>query len=99
MPPLFGCPFGRQFAVSPVPLLTRINALRAATGLPAVALDRVLSRGCAAHAGYLARNASRLSKPPEELEDEDVALPGFSAEGRTAAKHGVAARGEPLPAL
>src|SRR5439155_20743476 len=80
-------------------VLARINVLRGAVGLAPVALDRGLSRGCTAHAGYLARNASRLPKPPDELQDEDAALPGFSAEGRTAAKHGVAAPGEPLQAV
>jgi uncharacterized protein YkwD len=80
-------------------ILTRINSLRAATGLAAVALDGGLSRGCVVHASYLARNAARLPKPPDELEDEDAALPGFSADGRTAARRGLAASGEPRQAL
>src|SRR5262249_10607604 len=80
-------------------VLARINALRGAVGLAPVALDRGLSRGCTAHAGYLARNASRLPKSPDELQDEDAALPGFSAEGRTAAKRGIVAPGEPVAAL
>src|SRR5262249_39998575 len=40
------------------PLLVRVNALRGAAGLPPVALDRGLSRGCALHARYLARNST-----------------------------------------
>ncbi|MBI1916609.1 MAG: hypothetical protein HYS12_18025 [Planctomycetes bacterium] len=86
--------------VDPAPaVLARVNVLRGAAGLAPVALDRGLCRGCTAHAGYLARNASRLPKSLDELEDEDAALPGFSAEGRVTARRGVAAPGEPLQAL
>src|SRR5262249_2006083 len=76
----------------------QINALRAGVGMAPVGLDRELSHGCEAHARYLARNADRLSKSPDDLDDEDAALPGFSPEGRTAARPGGPAQGEPLEA-
>ncbi len=64
--------------------LQRLNAYRAAAGLPAVTLDPWLSRGCQAHAEYLVRNMPVITAKKRSTNDEDPELPGFSPEGRQA---------------
>jgi uncharacterized protein YkwD len=66
--------------------LKRLNGFRATAGVPEVALDPALSRGCAAHAAYLAQNFDRLRKLGLSTGDESSDLPGFSAEGKSTAK-------------
>ncbi len=67
-------------------VLHRFNAYRTAAGVPAVALDPALSRGCQAHADYLVRNAVVLARSKFRVNDEDPSLPGFSALGQRAAR-------------
>src|SRR5262245_24588073 len=63
----------------------RLNAYRKAAGLAPVEQDADLSKGCQAHARYLAQNIAQLNKGLR-IDDEDPALPGFSEDGRRAAK-------------
>jgi hypothetical protein len=67
-------------------VLARINACRKAAGLEPVAIDPALSRGCAAHAKYLVTNAGHASVRGLGAHDEDPKLPGYSEEGKKAAK-------------
>jgi uncharacterized protein YkwD len=77
-----------------------LNALRAVAGLPPVAADPELCRGCLAHARYVATNSARLGKPGFSPDEEDESLPGFSEDGRRAAAAGILAlENEPLQAL
>jgi uncharacterized protein YkwD len=66
--------------------LDKLNGYRTAAGLPAVTLDPALCQGCQAHARYLARNFDQLRKQGLSTGDESPDLPGFSEEGRAAAK-------------
>jgi uncharacterized protein YkwD len=66
--------------------LAKVNAYRARAGLPAVALDEKLSRGCAAHARYLVINADHPALSGLKAHDEDLSLPGASEEGKKAGK-------------
>jgi hypothetical protein len=67
----------------------RINAHRKAAGLEPVAMDPVLSKGCAAHAEYLAKNAAHPSTQGLGLHSEDPKLPGYTKEGERAGKASV----------
>jgi uncharacterized protein YkwD len=75
-------------------VLQRVNAYRAAAGLPAVSLDAGLSQGCQAHAAYLVRNAAKKLK----VNDEEAELPGFSAIGQRAARQSDILSHAPEPA-
>lgn len=66
--------------------LARLNTYRAEAGQPPVTLDPELSRGCLAHARYLAVNAGHPATVGLGAHDEDPKLPGFSEEGRKAGK-------------
>lgn len=81
------------------PLLARLNAWRAAAGLAPATLDPALSRGCQAHARYVARNAARPEIRGRGLFDEDAALPGFTEAGRETARRALVVQREPLDAL
>ncbi len=63
-------------------VLASINAVRRAAGLAPLKLDDSLVRGCQTHAEYLGRHAG----PGINLNDEDLALPGASPEGRRTAR-------------
>ncbi len=78
-------------------VLTRVNAYRRAAGLPQVELDPSLSKGCAAHAGYIARNAGHPALQGDGILNEDPALPGYTAEGFAAARGGDVCTGLPDP--
>jgi uncharacterized protein YkwD len=80
-------------------IVDAINAHRAKANLGPVFLEGSLSRGCQAHARYLARNAARLSGDGANLQDEDAKLPGFSAEGRISARTAAIAADEPLTTI
>src|SRR5262249_54055964 len=67
-------------------VLERVNAYRAAAGVPLVTLDTGLAQGCQAHADYLVRNATAPAKKKYPPNDEDPQLPGFSASGPRAAR-------------
>jgi uncharacterized protein YkwD len=64
----------------------RLNVYRKTAGLPAVTLDAALSKGCQDHAQYLVRNAALLAKKKLLTNDEDPDLPGYTAEGKRAAR-------------
>ncbi|HEV3259871.1 MAG TPA: CAP domain-containing protein, partial [Gemmataceae bacterium] len=66
--------------------VARINAYRRVAGLRPVALDGALFRGCAAHARYIALNFDPRNPQRLNLRDEDPRLPGYSDQGRAAAR-------------
>lgn len=66
-------------------VLTRINDLRKQAGLGAVRLDEAKSRGCLAHAAYLARHLDRT--PNVRLDQENPDLEGYSEEGNETARY------------
>ncbi len=66
--------------------LAKVNAYRKNAGLPPVALDDKLSKGCLAHARYLVINADHKAVLGLGAHDEDLSLPGASEEGRLAGK-------------
>jgi uncharacterized protein YkwD len=66
--------------------LDKLNAARAAAGLSPVALDPALAKGCLAHARYLSQNFEQMSKQGQPTNDEVPAMPGFSEEGKAAAR-------------
>ncbi len=80
-------------------LLRRLNAQRVLAGAGEVRADAELSRGCVAHARYLARHLGDKVPDAESVRAEDPALPGFSEEGRRAAQASLLALSEPREAL
>jgi hypothetical protein len=65
----------------------RVNAFRAAAGLPEVALDAKLSAGCARHADYLLKNAGSEAIAGLLAHQEQANLPGASREGADCGKN------------
>jgi uncharacterized protein YkwD len=63
-----------------------INAYRHSAGLGAVTLDPALSKGCEAHAQYLAQNAQGAALNSLSWYKEDPKLPGYSEEGAKAGR-------------
>jgi uncharacterized protein YkwD len=80
-------------------LVDAVNAQRAQAGCEPIFLDAELSRGCQAHARYLAHNAPRLAKKEAKFDEEDPSLPGFRDEGRKTAPRAIIVESEPLAAL
>jgi uncharacterized protein YkwD len=80
-------------------ILRAINKRRREAGLRPVTLDARLSRGCDAHARYLARNGGPHTTVQLEMHDEDPRLPGYTDEGVYAARLGTVALREPLAAV
>ncbi len=80
-------------------VLARLNAFRAAAGATPIALAAGRSAGCTAHARYLLRNARHPSVQGDGSRDENPALPGFSDEGRKAARVADVVLAEPLAAV
>ncbi|MHB1423015.1 MAG: CAP domain-containing protein [Gemmataceae bacterium] len=72
-------------------IVARVNAVRKAAGLSTVRLDADLSRGCQAHARYLALNHQRSATLGLGVHREDADLPGASPQGAKAAKEAVIA--------
>ncbi|HEY7153900.1 MAG TPA: CAP domain-containing protein, partial [Gemmataceae bacterium] len=72
-------------------IVTQVNAVRKAAGLPAVRLDAELSKGCQSHARYLSLNEKRPAAHGLAVHREDMDLPGATAEGARAAKESVIA--------
>jgi hypothetical protein len=70
-------------------VVDRINVHRKAAGLEPVAIDPVLTKGCAAHAEYLVKNAEHPSTQGLGLHSEDPKLPGYTKEGERAGKASV----------
>ncbi len=64
----------------------RFNRIRQSANVPKVTLDAELSKGCQAHADYLARNAAERNAKGFSVTDEDPALPGYSAAGQKSAR-------------
>lgn len=69
--------------------LERINFYRKLAGIEPVALDAALSKSCAAHANYLAKNSGNRATEGLGMHNEDPKLPGYSAEGAKAGKSSV----------
>jgi uncharacterized protein YkwD len=80
-------------------IVDAVNSHRAKAGLEPIFLEPSLSRGCQAHARYLARNAARVGGEETQRRDEDAKLPGASAEGRASARTAAIAADEPLTAV
>lgn len=64
----------------------RLNHIRELAGLSPVTLDPEISKGCQAHADYLARNGKLRNDPMFSAVDENPSLPGFTPEGQNAAR-------------
>jgi hypothetical protein len=74
-------------AISSADAIARVNALRAANGIPGdLVEDPALSAGCQAHSRYAALNGGFDAGSPH---DETDAKPGYTAEGAAAAGHSV----------
>lgn len=69
--------------------LQRLNGFRKAVDLPVLTQDADLSMPCLAHAEYLLKNFEVVFKGGLNVHDEDPKLPGYSVEGRKAAKASV----------
>jgi uncharacterized protein YkwD len=80
-------------------IVDAINAQRAKAGRELIFLDLDSSRGCRAHAAYLARNAARLKDAEAKWHDEEAGLPGFSDLGRKSARRATIAAAKPLAAI
>jgi uncharacterized protein YkwD len=81
-------------------LTAGLNDMRNAAKLPPVLVDAELSRGCQAHADYIAANRGHPKLATVAgLQDEDAALPRFSEEGKKAARASILAFTEPRHAL
>jgi uncharacterized protein YkwD len=76
-------------------LLRQLNTYRKTAGLERVGLDADLTRGCAAHAKYLALNFPTGPADPARLPEEEPGKPGFSEEGRRAGEVALISLGEP----
>ncbi len=72
-------------------LIAQVNAARKHAGLSPVRLDPELSRGCLAHARYLALNQGQAAVRGLGVHRQDAGLPGASKEGAKAAKESVIA--------
>jgi hypothetical protein len=66
--------------------IDRLNACRKAAGVPAVTFSADKNAGCEAHARCLGRNYRPNQPLTIDPHDEDPKLPGFSEEGRRAAR-------------
>ena len=77
----------------------RLNLFRKAAGLGPVALDPELSKGCQAHAHYLARNLDVAKPDTPDVYEEDPKKVGYSVEGERAAHNALVSLQAPLPAL
>lgn len=67
-------------------IFDQINIIRQSTGLDPVVLDPVLSKGCTAHAQYLAKYLDHPTTKQNQGGDEDPKLPGYTKEGAATAK-------------
>jgi uncharacterized protein YkwD len=77
----------------------RLNRQRKRAGLDRVTLDAELSRGCLAHAKYLAKHVDPRKVDAAQLSEEDPKKSGFSIEGQWAGQNAMVAFAEPLVAL
>lgn len=79
--------------------LERVNFYRKNAGLKAVELDPALSKACAAHARYLVQNSGAPSTQGLGVHEESKDLPGYTEEGKRAAKASNIATIEPISAV
>ncbi|MFO0863583.1 MAG: CAP domain-containing protein [Gemmataceae bacterium] len=75
-----------SIANGPKTVVDRINEYRRKANVPEATLDDALSKGCQAHAEYLARNGDQRDKSGFDVNDESPKLPGFSELGQNAAR-------------
>jgi len=80
-------------------IVEAINVHREKAQLEPIFRDAKTSHGCQAHAGYLARNAPRLTGKETERKDEVAEWPGFSEAGRKSAHAALIAAEAPLTAI
>ncbi|MCC7478820.1 CAP domain-containing protein [bacterium] len=73
--------------------IERLNIYRAQAGVPPVTLDLDLSYGAQAHANYLDYNGISLSVVGLSAHEESPSLPGYTTEGKTAARNSVIYQG------
>jgi uncharacterized protein YkwD len=73
-------------ASGPKAVVDRLNEYRRKANVPEVTFDQELSKGCQAHADYLARNGDQREKPGFDVNDESPKLPGFTEIGQAAAR-------------
>ena len=76
-------------------LVRQLNTYRKTAGLGLVQVEDELTRGCAAHAKYLALNPPTGPGDTAQLLEEDPGKPGFSEEGRRTAARAMVAIGDP----
>jgi uncharacterized protein YkwD len=89
---------GKEWQANPARIVAQVNAYRKIAGVEPVSLDPELSKGCQAHAEYLARNHGRPELQGLNVHKEDPSLPGYSEEGARAAQASVIAAGTSPPA-
>ncbi len=77
----------------------RLNRHRKAAGVGIVTTDAELSRGCAAHARYLARHLDPAKADASNVYVEDPAKAGYTIDGERAAHVAIIATFEPTVAL
>jgi uncharacterized protein YkwD len=77
----------------------QLNRRRKSAGLGQVTLDEELSRGCIAHAKYLAQHLDPAKADGSNVYAEDPKQPGYSDEGVRAAQNAMIAFAEPAIAL
>lgn len=77
--------------------LAKVNQYRAQAGLQPVVLDDPFSRGCLAHARYMAINEGHPALQGLKAHDEDLSLPGSSKEGQAAGNAADIATGDYEP--
>ena len=77
----------------------RLNRYRKGAGLGSVQLDEELTRGCQAHAKYLARHFDPLKPDAFSLGAEDPTKPGYSVDGERAGESALIVFAEPGKAV
>jgi len=77
----------------------RLNRHRKAAGVGLVTLDADLSRGCQAHAKYLAKHVAPADANTTNVYEEDPQKPGYSTEGEQAGQNAMVAFQDPVNAL
>ncbi|HZZ82626.1 MAG TPA: CAP domain-containing protein [Gemmataceae bacterium] len=80
-------------------ILAQLNGHRQSAGLGNVAMDDDLSRGCLAHAMYLARNIEPTKADGSNVYQEDAQKPGYTEDGERAARNAMVSFAEPTVAL
>ncbi len=80
-------------------VVERLNRHRKDAGLAEVMLDAALSKACAEHAHYLARNVDSSDATPAKVYTQDPQKPEHSPAGAKAAQAALVAYAEPMHAL